>query len=89
MRHTLRGGNQEADRLANEAMDRGMGKKQGTGTREQGSGSPARPSSTANPEKALAPKAQRQVFEGLVKNGVVHLIEGELPDGILVKVIRE
>ena len=26
MRHTLRGGNQEADRLANEAMDRGMGK---------------------------------------------------------------
>src|ERR1700756_5220542 len=27
MRHTLRGGNQEADRLANEAMDRGMGKR--------------------------------------------------------------
>jgi probable phosphoglycerate mutase len=26
MRHTLRGGNQEADRLANEAMDKGMGK---------------------------------------------------------------
>jgi ribonuclease HI len=26
MRHTLRGGNKEADRLANEAMDRGMGK---------------------------------------------------------------
>lgn len=25
--HTLRGGNKEADRLANEAMDRGMGKK--------------------------------------------------------------
>ena len=31
MRHTLRGGNKEADRLANEAMDRGMGQKQGTG----------------------------------------------------------
>ncbi len=27
MRHTLRGGNKEADRLANEAMDKGMGKK--------------------------------------------------------------
>ncbi len=27
MRHTLRGGNQEADRLANEAMDKGMGKR--------------------------------------------------------------
>ena len=26
MRHTLRGGNKEADRLANEAMDRGMGR---------------------------------------------------------------
>jgi probable phosphoglycerate mutase len=28
MRHTLRGGNKEADRLANAAMDRGMGKPQ-------------------------------------------------------------
>jgi hypothetical protein len=26
MRHTLRGGNKEADRLANEAMDKGMGR---------------------------------------------------------------
>jgi ribonuclease HI len=26
MRHTLRGGNKEADKLANEAMDKGMGK---------------------------------------------------------------
>ena len=34
MRHTLRGGNKEADRLANEAMDTGMRKKQGTGNRE-------------------------------------------------------
>src|ERR1700677_3204902 len=33
MRHTLRGGNQEADRLANEAMDKGMGNG-----RDQGSG---------------------------------------------------
>ena len=30
IRHTLRRGNQEADRLANEAMDRGTGKKEGT-----------------------------------------------------------
>lgn len=84
--HTLRGGNKEADRLANEAMDRGMGKKPGPGTREQGStaggaGQGGSGSGTAKPT--------RQVFEGLVKNGVIHLIEGELPDGILVKVIRE
>jgi hypothetical protein len=32
---------------------------------------------------------QRQVFAGLVKNGVVHLIEGELPDGVMVKVVWE
>lgn len=34
MRHTLRGGNKEADRLANEAMDKG----QRSGVRDQGSG---------------------------------------------------
>ncbi len=75
MGHTLRGGNQEADRLANEAMDRGMGR---------GQGKPASHQAAAQP-----PKRQRQVFEGLVKNGVVHLIEGELPDGVLVKVVWE
>jgi probable phosphoglycerate mutase len=31
MRHTLRGGNKQADRLANEAMDRGMGKVRANG----------------------------------------------------------
>jgi probable phosphoglycerate mutase len=92
--HTLRGGNKEADRLANDAMDKGMGKRQGTGIRDQGSGNPgtdgqAQYGSASSQEKAPAPKPTRQVFEGLVKNGVVHLIEGELPDGILVKVIRE
>jgi len=89
MRHTLRGGNQEADRLANDAMDRGMGKGQRSGTKGQGSVNLGPHSAASNPENAAAPKPQRQVFEGLVKNGVVHLIEGELPDGILVKVIRE
>ena len=90
MSHTLRGGNQEADSLANEAMDRGMGKKQGTGISDQGSASPTPQYGSASlQEKAPIPKPIRQVFEGLVKNGVVHLIEGELPDGILVKVIRE
>ena len=36
--HALREHNQEADRLANDAMDRGMGKKQGSGVGDQGSG---------------------------------------------------
>jgi probable phosphoglycerate mutase len=34
MRHTLRGGNKEADRLANEAMDKGMGKNRAQGLRD-------------------------------------------------------
>jgi ribonuclease HI len=88
MSHTLRGGNKEADRLANDAMDRGMGKSQGSKEQES-EGAAQQFGSTSNPVRAQAPKPTRQVFEGLVKNGVVHLIEGELPDGILVKVIRE
>jgi ribonuclease HI len=89
MSHTLRGGNQEADRLANEAMDRGMGKGQGSGIRDRGSANSPQYASTSSQERTPAQKPTRQVFEGLVKNGVIHLIEGELPDGILVKVIRE
>ncbi|HEX3891619.1 MAG TPA: ribonuclease HI family protein [Terracidiphilus sp.] len=114
MAHTLRGGNKEADKLANDAMDRGMGKR--PGPREQGNegikdgGEPSSSlrsgvggvsggsgvSGVSGVSKSGAPthssspfKPIRQVFEGLVKNGVVHLIEGELPEGILVKVIRE
>jgi probable phosphoglycerate mutase len=116
MRHTLRGGNKVADKLANDAMDRGMGKMQGLGNREQGSGirelgaetihstpaarpygstPAARPygklESTPRPRPVQAPpaKAERQVLEGYVKNGVVHLLGGELPEGIFVKIIRE
>jgi len=87
MTHTLRGGNSEADRLANEAMDRGMGKN-----RDQGTKGPREPESGIREQKPgnpQPPKSTRQVLEGYVKNGVVHLLEGELPDGIFVKVIRE
>jgi ribonuclease HI len=77
MRHTLREGNKEADRLANEAMDKGMGK---TGPRTS--------SPSAN-QPAAQPARTRQVLDGYVKNGVVHLLEGELPDGAFVKVILE
>ena len=38
---------------------------------------------------AAAPKPARVVLEGFVKGGVVHLLEGELPEGIFVKVVRE
>jgi ribonuclease HI len=77
MRHTLRGGNQEADRLANEAMDRGMWKAASQRVSES-AGQQAGPSA-----------GQRQVLEGYVKDGVVHLLNGELPDGVFVKIVRE
>jgi probable phosphoglycerate mutase len=101
--HTLRGGNKTADRLANEAMDRGM-KRSSPGapranpyekppqlspTADQSSGAPG-PShlgtwETTKPNSPTTP----QVLEGYVKGGVIHLLEGELPDGIFVKVTRK
>ena len=67
--HALREHNQEADRLANEAMDRAMGR-------------PARASS-ANVSAATTPG---QEFEGIVRNGVVELTGGKIPDGTKVQV---
>jgi probable phosphoglycerate mutase len=99
MRHTLRGGNKHADRLANEAMDRGMGKSaipqvgkpaDFEASRQQFSKSASQPvnrPAISAPQPAAKPT--RQILEGYVKDGVVHLLGGELPDGIFVKVIRE
>jgi len=98
MGHTLRGGNKEADRLANEAMDKGMGKPVGVAPTARAdeqpipivTGAGVEPRSRARQVHQAAPvKAPRQVLEGYVKNGVVHLLEGELPDGVFVKVIKE
>ena len=120
IRHTLRGGNKDADRLANEAMDRGMGKSGGSGvstaggvggagfagrssaggpqTAGQASGAPsdraAHPaqnnSASARPHfQKPAVRPPTMVLEGYVKNGVVHLLGGSLPDGVFVKVIHE
>jgi ribonuclease HI len=99
MQHTLRGGNKEADRLANEAMDKGQGTREQAipASKDSSPGTPAgnKGTSTAGtppvsrPGRPDAPQAPRQVIEGFVKNGVVHPIEGELPDGIIVKIIRE
>jgi probable phosphoglycerate mutase len=94
IQHTLRGGNKEADQLANDAMDRGMGRV--PASTAPATTVPATPGGAAQrtvPRAAAPAAAQRaqprQVLEGFVKNGVVHLVEGELPDGIFVKVVRE
>ena len=85
IRHTLRGGNREADQLANEAMDKGTGQNrdQGSGVRNQRQPVDPRP---GKPEPARTP---RKALEGYVKNGVVHLLEGDLPDGTFVQVIQK
>jgi len=75
--HVLRGKNQRADRLANLAMDRGMGRGGTGGPGGSGAGSGHTP--RAAPEPARSAK-------GYVKGGVVHLIEGELPEGAFVRV---
>ena len=90
--HALREHNQEADRLANEAMDKGMGRagtdrvarallpaNSNPGKRPVGNGDPSvQPSLNSN--------ATQQELEGLVRNGVVELVNGKFPEGTRVQV---
>lgn len=82
IRHTLREGNKEADRLANEAMDQGSGKRK---IDSAAASSTSAVKSSAG--KQAQPKQAGQVTSGFVKNGVVHPLEGELPEGKFVKII--
>jgi probable phosphoglycerate mutase len=75
IQHVLREKNRHADRLANLAMDRGMGR------------APA--ASPAPAPEPPPPPSKAVMLRGLVKGGVVHVLGGELPDGIFVKVIPE
>jgi ribonuclease HI len=89
--HALRHKNKDADRLANEAMDRGM-------KGPHAPGQPAPPplkatpypsASQASPPPATYPKADA-MLRGFTKDGVVHILGGTtLPDGVFVKIIRE
>ncbi len=92
--HVLRGKNKEADRLANEAMDRGMGRA----SESVSSPVPARALDFRAAVKAAsggaaavvkAPAVVARPLRGLVKGGVIHLLEGELPEGTLVRVTVE
>jgi len=104
MRHTLRGGNKTADRLANEAMDRGMGRspiptvgkptdagapRQTSHQSPAASGSFAPRPSAPRPAAPSATKPPQQILEGYVKDGVVHLLGGQLPEGVFVKIVRD
>jgi probable phosphoglycerate mutase len=88
--HTLRGGNKTADRLANEAMDRGMKRSSpGAPRANPYEKPPTSPQPSFKSEKPTPSHPSQQTFEGYVKGGVVHLLEGELPDGIFVKITRK
>jgi ribonuclease HI len=91
IQHVLRAKNKRADALANEAMDRGTGKTVKEVARESGSSAatsaplPRIAASTVRPAKP----AEKRVLKGFVKNGVVHLLEGELPENCFVRVTPE
>jgi len=70
--HALREHNQEADRLANEAMDKGSGRKVVAASVVAGD-------SPANVDL-------KKEFEGVIENGVVKLLDGTLPEGTKVQV---
>jgi probable phosphoglycerate mutase len=87
--HALRHKNKDADRLANEAMDRGMKRPHAPGTP-----APAPLKATPYPQKAEAPSnpyaKPDPMLRGFTKDGVIHVLGGTtLPDGIFVKIIRE
>jgi ribonuclease HI len=70
IRHVLRHQNKDADRLANAAMDKGMGR------------APAPASSSA----AGSSSETVQEVNGIVRGGVVEFMGTKLPDGIMVKI---
>lgn len=69
--HAFREQNQEADQLANAAMDKGMGR----------SGVAA-----AQAARVSNPPQTQQEFEGIVRQGRVELLNGTLPEGTRVQV---
>jgi ribonuclease HI len=87
--HALREHNQEADRLANEAMDKGMGR--GGADRVARALLPANPAPGKDHVVAATSAARfssqtLQEFEGTIRNGVVELVNGKLPEGTRVQV---
>jgi ribonuclease HI len=79
--HALREHNQEADRLANEAMDRGMGRS----VERMAAGDPSTSLRAGSPARVLARPLQQE-FDGIVRQGKVELENGSLPDGTRVQV---
>jgi probable phosphoglycerate mutase len=91
--HALRHKNKDADRLANEAMDRGMKRPNTPNSASNAGGAPPKatpyPNASAAPQPAPHTKADT-MLRGFTKDGVIHILGGTtLPNGIFVKIIRE
>jgi probable phosphoglycerate mutase len=94
IQHVLRNKNKRADALANEAMDAGTGKTVRLAQPTTNATPAAKPASApkieitgrAAPKASPPPAVSGQVYRGFVKNGVVHLLEGELPENAFVVV---
>ncbi len=69
--HVLRGHNEEADHLANAAMDKGMGRVSQA------------PSPASVPENI---SQARREFNGIVRDGKIELLDGKLTEGTRVQV---
>jgi len=69
VKHVLREQNREADRLANEAMDKGSGKTTKPAGATGASGEPA-----------------NGIYQGVVRNGVIEVVNGKLPEGTRVMI---
>ena len=96
IQHVLRGKNQEADRLANLAMDQGMGRSRRAGAEigedsSTSSGQAARRSLGSSPTPSSpSPGLRGREFSGVVRDGVIVLEDAELPEGTRVQVrVRE
>jgi ribonuclease HI len=74
--HTLRGGNREADELANAAMDKGSGRS---------APAPARAGVPVPPQSNSVARTQAE-FNGVVRDGKIELLDGSLPDGTAVQI---
>src|SRR5438477_4745685 len=90
IQHTLRGGNQEADRLANLAMDKGMGRNRSE-TSNVTTGEQARRSMEASahssvPTSAPPSRLRGQEFSGVVRDGVIVVQGAKLPEGTRVQI---
>jgi probable phosphoglycerate mutase len=89
--HALRHKNKVADRLANEAMDRGTGLPP-AGRPTASPPSHTEPSRPAREQTAQKPAASSPpaMLRGFTRDGAIHLLGGAtLPDGIFVKIIPE